>query len=149
MRPGRARAVLATAWLALGVACAGPPEPPATVDTGGGTVELEDSADLHEVALVHTQAGERFAPASIEAASGDIVRFTSETLDTHALAFRMQRLTPEQASFLVESGQEASAPILERGNSWVLTLEGAPPGSYPFVCLIHDAEGVVNVVGAR
>lgn len=142
------RAALGACWLALGAACGAPGEPPPTLETEEGTVELEDSADLHEVSLVRSEAGERFSPASIDAASGDVVRFTSETLDTHALAFRMDRLTAEQQGFLAESGQEASAPILERGHSWVLTLEGAPAGSYPFVCLIHDAEGILRVAAA-
>ncbi len=64
------------------------------------------------------------------------------------MAFRLGRLTPEQQSFLARTGQEASAPILERDHAWVLTLEGAPAGYYPFVCLIHDADGVLHVTEA-
>jgi len=141
--------VAAAGCAALALACGAPEQAP-RVEFEGGAVDLEGSTIVHEVSLERrTEGVEVFVPAVIEAAAGDAVRFTSQTLDTHALAFRMNRLSPEQQSFLARSGQEASTPILERGHAWVLTLEGAPAGAYPFVCLIHDAEGTLEVAGPR
>lgn len=112
-------------------------------------MELEGSATVHEVALARVDGSpERLVPEVVAARPGDLVRFTSETLDSHALAFRLSRLDESQRSFLERTGQEASAPLLERGHAWVLSLEGAPAGAYALICLIHEAAGRIDVAEA-
>ena len=137
-------AFLAAAGLLL-AACA-EEGPPATVELPDGAVELPPSAQVHEVAI-RREGGEpeRFDPDIVAAHVGDVVRLTSETLDSHALAFRTARLSAGQRNFLENTGQDAGGPLLERSHAWVLNLEGAPPGEYPLVCLVHDAEARIDV----
>lgn len=110
-----------------------------------GAVELEAAASVHEVSVERRGGRETLNPSSLAVQPGDVIRFTSRTLDSHAFAFRMARLTPEQQAFLGETGQEASAPIVESGHAWVVSLEGAPVGAYPLICLIHEAEALIRV----
>lgn len=132
----------------LAAACAEPPAPP-SVELENGSVDLAPSAAVHDVALARTGGRpERMVPDFVAVRAGDLVRFTSETLDSHALAFRLPRLDEAQRRFLEETGQEASAPLLERGHAWVLSLEGAPAGTYHLVCVIHDAAGRIDVAQA-
>ncbi len=141
-------ASLAIVASSLAVACA-EPAPPPNVELEDGSVDLEPSVAVHEVALESTGGRpERMEPDFVAARAGDLVRFTSETLDSHALAFRLSRLDEAQRRFLEETGQEASAPLLERGHAWVLSLEGAPAGTYHLVCVIHEAAGRIDVAPA-
>jgi plastocyanin len=136
------------AALVVALGACGEAGPPPRVELDDGPVELAPTVEVHEVAIRRDGDGpETIAPDVVLARAGDVVRFTSQTLDSHALAFRASRLDPEQLAFLVRTGQEASAPILARGNAWVLSLEGAPPGTYPLMCLIHEAAARVDVTG--
>lgn len=137
-------ACVATAALLL-AACA-EEGPPATVELPDGAVELPPSAQVHEVEIRREGGGpERFDPDIVATHVGDVVRLTSETLDSHALAFRRARLSASQRDFLESTGQDAGGPLLERGHAWVLNLEGAPPGEYPLICLVHDAGARIDV----
>ncbi|HSM35349.1 MAG TPA: hypothetical protein VK837_03045 [Longimicrobiales bacterium] len=140
-------ACLAVAGLLL-AACA-EEGPPATVELPDGAVELPPSAQVHEVGIRREGGGpERFDPDILAAHVGDVVRLTSETLDSHALAFRTARLSASQREFLESTGQDVGGPLLERGHAWVLNLEGAPPGEYPLICLVHDAGARIDVTAA-
>jgi plastocyanin len=123
--------------------------PPATVELPDGAVELAPSARVHEVGIRREGGGpERFDPEIVAARVGDVVRVTSGTLDSHALAFRTARLSASQRDFLEGTGQDAGGPLLERGHAWVLNLEDAPPGEYPLICLVHDAEARIDVTAS-
>lgn len=147
-RLGRVPILAAIVASSLAAACA-EPAPPPSVELEDGSVDLAPSAAVHDVALARTDGRpERLVPDFVAARAGDLVRFTSETLDSHALAFRLPRLDEAQRRFLEETGQQASAPLLERGHAWVLSLEGAPAGTYHLVCLIHEAAGRIDVAPA-
>ena len=52
-------------------------------------------------------------------------------------------------AFLESSGQLRGPPLLTEDASWIVSLEGAPPGDYPFRCLTHGAAGSLTVSGSR
>lgn len=116
---------------------------------GGATIEL-DSAQLsipgtaHEVRITGAGALDSIAPSTIEAEPGDAVRFISDRRP-HALTFTERSLAPPVREFLEETGQLRGPPLVNEGASWVVLLENAPPGRYPFHCRSHDASGEVVV----
>lgn len=138
---GVVRAIALAGLSALGVSCA----EPAVIETGDGSFELDATAQVHEIVIERLEGAEMFRPSAVAVRRGDVVRYTSHTLDSHAIAFQRARLTSDQQRFLAETGQETSLPILAEGDAWILSLEDAPAGVYPFVCLIHESGGTVEV----
>lgn len=120
----------------------------AEVELEEGSVSLPDGADLHEV-RVSSNEGPAIEPARIEAAPGDAVQFAVGDDLGHALAFELESLDPAARSFLEESGQTASPPLLTEGTRWVISLEGAPAGTYAIRCMTHDERAVLEVAAAR
>lgn len=90
---------------------------------------------------VSTGVGERAAPDTVTADPGDFVQFLSDDHFVHEVRFELDRLSSAQRTFLVETGQDASPPLLTRGARFVLTLEDAPPGSYPYSLSGNRAPG--------
>lgn len=125
------------------------PDPgPATLELDGDTVQLAAGVRLFEV-MVATQAdGSELEPVRVEAAPGDVVRFTTGDNRLHALAFDAALLSPEARAFLEQTGQLRAPPLVTKGTQWVVTLEGAPAGEYPLTCTTHGAGGSI-AVGAR
>ena len=90
---------------------------------------------------VTTGVGERASPDTIRVSPGDFVQFVSGDHFVHEVRFQLDALTDAQQSFLVDSGQDASPPLVRQGARFVLTLEEAPPGSYPFALEGNRAPG--------
>lgn len=118
---------------------------------GGATIEL-DSARLsipgtaHDVRITGAGAIDSIVPATIEADPGDAVRFISDRRP-HALTFTAGSLAPPVREFLERTGQLRGPPLVNEGASWVVLLEDAPAGRYPFHCRSHDASGELVVTG--
>lgn len=121
---------------------------PATLELEGDTIQLEAGVRLIDVTVETQQDGSELEPARVEAAPGDVVRFTAGDGGLHALAFEAARLSPEARAFLEQTGQLRSPPLVSAGMQWVITLNGAPPGEYPFTCTTHGVRGSI-AVGAR
>jgi hypothetical protein len=63
------------------------------------------------------------------------------------VTFPPDSLTPEVRAFLESTGQTNSPPLVFRGSRFIVKLENAPNGRYPFVSEGHGgiARGVVEV----
>lgn len=118
---------------------------------GGGESIALDSSELtvagsvHEIRLSGAEAGDSIVPGRIQAEPGDALQFVVGDRRPHAVAFLADSLSARQRTFLEETGQLRGPPLVNQGSSWVVILEGAPPGRYPFYCRSHDAFGVVIV----
>jgi len=132
----------------LAAACEAPPQlqPPAELELEDRTVLLERGAEIVDIRLRSPSTGDPVLPDSVDARPGDVLRFIAADALVHAVAFDDSALSPEQHAFLESTGQLRSPPLLAVGSSWVVSLEAAPPGRYPFRSLTHDAHGVVVLV---
>lgn len=117
----------------------------ATIQLDSAEVRLEPGASAHEVRISGAGPVDSIAPATLEAEPGDAVRFIVMDHRTHALAFGPEGLAAEVRAFLERTDQLRGPPLVNEGTEWVVLLEGAPAGRYPFRCRSHDAEGVLTV----
>src|SRR5690606_28187848 len=76
---------------------------------------------------------ESVQPAEVQVPPGAWVQFATTDRRIHMVAFQLDSLPPEAAAFLRDTGQDASPPLLELDARFVVTLQGAPPGRYPFL----------------
>lgn len=120
---------------------------------GGGETIAMDSADLsisgtaHEVRISGRGDTDSIAPSMIEAEPGDAVRFVVTDRRPHAMTFTVDGLSAEVRQYLEETGQLRGPPLVNEGSSWVVVLEDAPPGRYPFHCRSHEEGGEIIVRG--
>jgi plastocyanin len=118
---------------------------PRVLELAHDTIRLEAGVRLVEVA-VRREAGGEFHPVRVEARVGDVIRFTADDNAGHAIAFVGAALQPDVRAFLQTRAQLRSPPLIAKGAAWVLTLDGAPPGDYPFHCSTHNTAGRLTVV---
>lgn len=117
---------------------------------GGATIAL-DSAEVsvpgsvHEIALRGSGASDSLSATRIEARPGDALRFVAADRRPHAPSFVVDSLDPAVRDFLDRTGQLRGPPLVSEGAAWIVLLEGAPPGRYPFTCRSHDARGMILV----
>lgn len=144
-RPGALLAVLVagSAW-----ACDAPalPGERALLELEHDGILLDSGITLHEVPLSTATPG-HMQIDTIDARSGDVVRFVAVDAGTHAVAFDPRALTAEGRAFLEQTEQLRGPPLIRTGAAWVVNLEGAPPGVYRFSCLTHQDHGLVLVAG--
>lgn len=147
--PGRAlvrSGVFLFALAALGlVACEAALETPPTVQLDTVEVQLRSGTSLHDVTIGGVGAVDSIAPDQIAATTGDAVRFTIADHRTHAIAFAADRLDPTVRMYLEDTNQLRGPPLVHRGGAWIVVLDGAPPGRYPFLCRSHGVEGLLVV----
>jgi plastocyanin len=130
------------------VACGpGPDSGPDPELEGARAAGLEDGARLRRVILGGRGSEEHVLPLRIRAAPGDGVEFVTVDHRVHLVSFPPDSLFPEGAAFLDSTEQGMSPPLLYRGSRFILRLEGAPSGRYPFVSQGHGgvAHGVIEV----
>jgi plastocyanin len=117
---------------------------PRVLELAHDTIHLERGVRLIDVQVRRESAGE-FHPSRAEAHVGDVVRFTAGDMAGHAISFVGASLDPAVLGFLESTGQLRSPPLITTDASWVITLEGAPAGEYPFHCSVHNAGGHLTV----
>jgi plastocyanin len=117
---------------------------PRVLELAHDTIRLAAGVRLVDIEVRRQQGGD-FEPAEVQARSGDVVRFTARDRAGHAVVFVNTELAPDVREFLERNGQMRSPPFVTDGTSWVITLEGAPPGEYPFHCTTHDVRGRLTV----
>lgn len=117
-----------------------------TLELAHDTIDVPSGTDLHDIVVKTDPQSRDFTPAHVSAAPGDYVRFTTDDNRTHAIVFEVT--APEIKTFLESKGQLRSAPLVNKGASWVIALQGAPAGTYTFKCLMHNHTGQITV-GAR
>ena len=103
---------------------------------------------MHRITLGGRGSEEHAVPSIVRAADGDGVEFRTVDHRVHTVTFPLDSLAAEAAEFLVSTGQTLSPLLATRGSRFILNLEGAPPGRYPFITEGHggSAHGVVEVV---
>ena len=116
----------------------------------GETLELDSArvdvpGAVHHVRIAGTGATDSIAPSRVDAVPGDIVRFVVADRRAHALAFVADSLDPSARAFMESAAQLRGPPLVNEGAAWIVSLEDAPPGRYPFLCRSHDAGGLVVV----
>jgi plastocyanin len=147
--PGRARGrpgvvVLATlAGILAGCEAGGAG---ATIQLDTAEVQLERGASVHDITISGEASADSLAPARVSARVGDALRFTTDDHRTHAMGFDADRLDPQIRDYLERTNQLRGPPLVDRGDAWIVVLDAAPPGVYPFLCRVHDARGVLRVV---
>jgi plastocyanin len=120
--------------------------PPAEIELEGGrVVQLPAGAEVLEVELTARGRDTTFQPAAVTARPGDVVRFRATEGGTHALEFVGDSVQPAQRDFLERTNQRRAPPLIEQGAAWIVSLEGAPVGVYPFRCITHGERGRLTV----
>ncbi|HEX7090719.1 MAG TPA: hypothetical protein VF192_11335 [Longimicrobiales bacterium] len=129
-------------------ACEAPPVPERTpiLELGAIAARLPAGTRIHDVRVGSAAPAPELDPDTLRVRPGDVVRFTASATGTHAIAFDASALAPEQGAFLSRTHQLRGPPLFKAGAAWVVSLAGAPPGAYPFLCLTHGARGVLHVV---
>ncbi|HEX6938998.1 MAG TPA: hypothetical protein VF158_06260 [Longimicrobiales bacterium] len=148
-RVGRPDAVFALLLALAAPACESPAlgERGEVLELDGDTVRLAPGVAVADV-LLRAGAPDAVEPETIRIRSGDVVRFTAADARVHAVAFERARLAPAAVAFLDSTAQLRSPPLLTRGARWIVSFEGAPAGSYPFVDTATGARGTVAVAPA-
>lgn len=144
LRPGRPFVFLAIACILAACDPPGPPERPPVLELGEVVAQLPPGARIHEVRVGGAAPAPELDPDTLRARAGDVVRFTAASA-THAIAFDAQTLPPDAATFLSGTHQLRGPPLVSAGASWIVSLDGAPSGTYPFHCITHGARGVLIV----
>lgn len=119
-------------------------EGPRVLELLNDTVELAQGVRVHDVAVSRTASGD-FDPQAPSAQTGDVVRFISQDAGNHAIAFEGSALSDTARAFLDTTGQLRSPPLITAGSTWIISLDGAPPGVYTFRCATHGSQGQLTV----
>lgn len=144
-RHRRAGALAVLMALATGACDAVPgTDGPRVLELANDTIQLADGVTLVDVIVRRSAEGD-FDPAAAEASQGDVVRFVADDNGGHAIVFESTALGPEGRDYLERTGQMRSPPLITSGSSWVITLDGAPAGDYPFRCTTHGESGRLSV----
>ena len=128
----------ALACLAVVVGCG--------IETKATPGEVEDaSTDPHsEIAaaaqVVHLSGGrdvEHVVPPHLEIELGQWVQFVSLDRRVHTVSFLPDSLSPEALSYLADTGQLESPPLLVQGSRILVDFREAPAGRYVFTSTSH------------
>jgi plastocyanin len=117
---------------------------PRVLELTHDTIQLPDSVKLIDVKVRREASGD-FEPASLQARQNDMVRFTAADRAGHAIAFDGATLAADARAYLERTGQLRGPPLITTDAAWVITLDGAPAGQYPFRCVTHDLAGTLTV----
>ena len=112
---------------------------------GADTIELGAGVTVHDVRLGGDAAGAGIHPETVTARVGDILRFVAADARGYAVSFGDSTLAPVTRAFLERTHQLRGPPLITTGATWVISLEGAPAGRYPFRSLTRDAAGLLVV----
>ncbi|HET9986488.1 MAG TPA: hypothetical protein VFQ38_23120 [Longimicrobiales bacterium] len=116
-----------------------------TLPLGKDTLRLGSGVAVLDVRLRQTPAGGAVEPDTVRAHPGDVVRFIAADPRGYAVAFDTAGLAPDAREFLERTGQLRGPPLVSTGATWVVSLEGAPSGTYAFHSLTADAQGLLLV----
>lgn len=110
---------------------------------------LADDRPIHRIVLGGRGAREHVVPPRLTVEPGAVVDFVTVDGRIHTVSFVDDSLSTEARSFLRGTRQTASPPLLDQGARFVVDLEGAPPGRYPFRSEGPggDARGEIVVAG--
>ena len=132
-----------------GAACGGDPPPPPFDMDAGLREELGIPVDIpiHRITLGGRGSRDRVIPLRTEARPGDVLHVLSADRRIQTFRFVSDGAPAGAMAFLERTGQVGSPPLADVGNAWIVSLEGAPEGEYPFVVEGHGepVQGVVDI----
>ena len=142
--------LLALLFVGVPAACGGwdPPPPPFDLDAPlRAELGIPSEVTIHRITLGGRGATDHVVPLRTEAAPGDVLHVLSADRRIQTFTFVRSALPPGGAEFLERTRQDASPPLMEAGSSWVLSLDDAPEGEYPFVVQGHGdpVRGVLDI----
>jgi hypothetical protein len=113
------------------------------------SLRLGDEDRVFRVSLSTEDGENRAYPASIQVPRGAWVEFVSADGWPRTVGFLLDSLSSAAAELLRASGQDASPPLLDAGDRFVVTFRGAPAGRYPYRIegSAAPAEGAVIIEG--
>jgi plastocyanin len=121
---------LALGALMVLTACGVPPDlQPDDVLREG--LELTGRDEVHRVTL-SGERGEPPEPAETDVPVGAWVEFVTADWLIHEVTFELDSLDSPARSFLSNTDQVASPPLINRDSRFVVHFEDAPSGRYPF-----------------
>jgi len=115
------------------------------VELQDGEVRLPSGSQRHDVVVGGVGADAAFQPATIRVRPGDVVVFEAGDALAHSVAFDTGGLSAAQDSFLRASAQGRSPPLMRQGSRWIVSLDGAPPGSYTVLDVLHGSRARLEV----
>jgi hypothetical protein len=148
-RPGRAARSASTGWfrpggprfpgawvvaVVLAAAAPGclreppPPTDPELVEALG----LDPGTPVYRVDLVDRSGRIALFPSAHEVVPGALVQFVTRDRRVYSVHFERDGVPPGGWAFLDAAGQTASPPLVEEGARFVVSLVGAPGGTYRF-----------------
>jgi plastocyanin len=110
---------------------------PAVLVIGGDSIFLPVGARIHDIAIRQQSNSGEFAPDTVTAHVGDVIRFTAVDAGSHALSLDSHTNTDMVRAFLEKTSQRRSPPLLQPGATWIVYLKDAPTGDYWVYCLTH------------
>jgi hypothetical protein len=140
---------LAAAAFSLFLGCGEPPPPPFDFEEPlRQELGIDPGVPIHRITLGGRGADDRVVPLRVEGAPGDVLHVLSVDRRVQTFAFEAEGMSAEQKDFLERTGQVGSPPLTDAGSRWVVSLEGAPEGDYPFV-VMGQGEPVRGMVDVR
>jgi plastocyanin len=107
---------------------------------------------IHEVKMVGDAKGYRYEPANITVKVGDGIKFTTESLGPHNVAFEVAKIPADvkaqlDANFGSDKMGELSSGLkMNPGESFTLSLGMIKPGTYEFNCTPHLAMNMKGTI---
>lgn len=144
-------ALMVVAVVSLGTGCGDGRDPSLLPDSLlRAELGLTDTDRVHRITL-RGGASEEAAPDSVEVREGDWLEFVTDDWRVHEVHFDAERMAGPTLSFLEETDQVASPPMVRRDARFVVSFRDAPEGRYPFRVEGNGApvRGVVVVVASR
>jgi plastocyanin len=104
-----------------------------------------------EVQMFGDASGYRFAPATVTIQRGDKVRFTLVSGPPHNVVFWPDSIPKGAAAALAKGMPQTvdkltSPYYLKAGDSYVVSFDGVPAGTYRYYCTPHLALGMKAVI---
>jgi len=99
-------------------------------------------------------AGLKFEPAEITIDAGDTVTWVNDSTDVHTVT-ALEDGIPEGADYFATGGfdseraarEELGEGLMSEGDEFEVTFE--EPGTYRYVCLPHESQGMLGSVVVR
>ena len=101
---------------------------------------LGDGDEVHTISIRGGRV-EEVDPGEVIVPPGAWVQFVTSDFYVHELHFEVDSLSAAARTFLVDTDQVASPPMVDAGARFVLSFAEAPEGRYPFLVEGNGAPG--------
>ncbi len=128
---GPGRLLLVIALLGVLPGCLREPPPP-TDPALAEALGLAPSTPIYRVDLVDRGGRVGVFPVGLDLVPGAVVQFVTRDRRVYSVHFERDGVPSQGWAFLDAAGQTASPPLVEEGARFVVSFEGAPPGTYRF-----------------